>query len=49
VTEIVLEVVALGLECIEALVLDFPSGAAASGKLDDGAESTGRSVTKLLR
>ena len=37
VAEIVLEVVALGLERIEALVLDLPSGATAGGKLDDGA------------
>ena len=37
VTEIVLEVVALGLERIKALVLDLPSGTAAGGEFDDSA------------
>jgi hypothetical protein len=37
VTEIVLKVVALGLERVKALVLDLPSGTAAGGEFDDSA------------
>ena len=36
VAEIVLEVVAVGLEHVEGLVLDLPAGAAAGGQLGDG-------------
>jgi hypothetical protein len=35
VAEVVLEVVALGLEDVEGLVLDLPAGAAASGQFGD--------------
>ena len=34
--EVVFEVVAVGLEDVEGLVLDLPSGAAAGGKLGNG-------------
>jgi hypothetical protein len=36
VAEIVLEVVAVGLEDVEGLVLDLPAGAAAGGEFGDG-------------
>jgi hypothetical protein len=55
--EIVLEVVAIGLEYIEGLVLDLPAGAAAGGEFGDSLggdrQSLPRrrpgSVTKLLK
>ena len=40
--EIVLEVVAVGLEHVESLVLDLPSGAAAGGDLGDGLGGDGQ-------
>ena len=48
VPEVVLEVVSVGLEDVEGLVLDLPTGAAAGGEFGDGIGGDRRSVTKLL-
>jgi hypothetical protein len=49
VPEIVLEVVSLGFQDIERLVLYFPSGPAAGGEFGDISRLTSSSVMKLLR
>ena len=42
VAEVVFEVVAVGFEDVESLVLDLPSGAAACGEFGDGVGSDGQ-------
>ena len=49
VAETVLEVIAAGLEHVEGLVLDLPSGATAGGEFGDVVASDRQSVMKLLR
>jgi hypothetical protein len=47
--EVVFQVVALGLENVERLVLDLPTGTPAGGSSTTLSRCTGRSVMKLLR